>query len=226
MFYPFSRSCKASYLEKMGVSEKRRYHCYRHTRRGLCYPLPTSRRFEDRQSARETFIGQAQATGLPAVSARFVHDCLEQHTILDTEPYQFTPASHKRKRTARSTSPVEPESEDEEEEEEDEEQKPAEAEPESEPAPEIDEAERKRLAKNLKERQRRQRIQNELRAFRDSSRPESPVASAGCRRRSHRRRKRNVGVGGRKTQTLWRLPLTQGGRRVRHRPPRLGNIPK
>lgn len=127
----------------------------------------------------ETFIGQAQATGLPAVSARFVHDCLEQHTILDTEPYQFTPASHKRKRTARSTSPVEPESEDEEEEEEDEEQKPAEAEPESEPAPEIDEAERKRLAKNLKERQRRQRIQNELRAFRDSSRPESPVASAG-----------------------------------------------
>ena len=46
----------------------------------------------------ETFIGQAQAAGQPAVSARFVHDCLEQHTILDTEPYQFTPASHKRKR--------------------------------------------------------------------------------------------------------------------------------
>ncbi|KAF9481002.1 hypothetical protein BDN70DRAFT_573065 [Pholiota conissans] len=66
----------------------------------------------------ESFLHQAISADLPAVSARFVTDCLERNSLLDPTPYLFVePIKAKRKRpVVRSISPISPESEDEDDE--------------------------------------------------------------------------------------------------------------
>ena len=76
--------------QKWDMSEKRRHHCYRHKRRGLCYPLPTGWRFEDRQSARDLYrtgTSGRPASSLSAVRARLpgtAHD--PRHRAVPVHP--------------------------------------------------------------------------------------------------------------------------------------------
>lgn len=110
----------------------------------------------------------AEKGGQPAVSPKFIHDCLEYGQMIETEQYEFISKNSKRKRPVKSTSPLEPESEDD-----DEEQTSAESE-ETRRRQQSEDDEQKRLDKCRRESERRQRMREEKERQR-LSRPPSPV---------------------------------------------------
>jgi hypothetical protein len=90
-----------------------------------------------RQKVFKTLLQAAHNAGVPAVQAKFVHDCLSKGQLLDPTKYLYEPElKRKRKRSAS----IESESEDEDD------------------PPEIDETERKRLEKNARQAERRMRL--------------------------------------------------------------------
>jgi hypothetical protein len=90
-----------------------------------------------RQKVFKTLLQAAQNSKVPAVQAKFVHDCLSKGKMLDPSNYLYEPELKRKRRRSASVASVEPESDDD--------------------PPSIDEAERRRLAKNARESERRKK---------------------------------------------------------------------
>jgi len=91
-----------------------------------------------RQKVFKTLLQAAHTANVPAVQSKFVHDCLSRGKILDPANYIYEPELKRKRRRSASVRSVESESEDD--------------------ASEIDKAERKRLAKNARQTEKRFRM--------------------------------------------------------------------
>jgi hypothetical protein len=94
-----------------------------------------------RQKVFKTLLQAAHTANVPAVQSKFVHDCLSMGKILDPANYLYEPELKRKRRRSASVKSVESESEDE--------------------ASEIDEVERRRLARNAQQAERRLRMKIE-----------------------------------------------------------------
>ena len=100
-----------------------------------------------RQKVFKTLLQAAHNAHVPAVQSKFVHDCLSRGKMLDPADYLYEPELKRKRRRSVSVRSVESEDD----------------------ASEIDEAERKRLAKNARQTERRHRMALEQVATQNSS---------------------------------------------------------